>query len=280
MKIYLKRYLNISISIIVLLSCTYYLNSKKIDNNKEYPSNKYNNSFNFITDTIFVCTNNYVTISLSKQVATLYQKDGDTLSFKVSSGDSTIYDGISTPTGVFTVKVKSPIAISKEYNNAKLFHWMEFNYFDGKIGMHSLEGTKYYQHLGKKPSSHGCVRMTREDAATLYDFVQVGTPVIVFNDRPDMAISFASKSQIDTLTDFNLVGHDSLEVYLENWLIRNNEIKNRNPQIRKKIFLNGNNIFAPSGYSFKDIRLILEFRSLSDSSKLNFFENLRHQDGN
>jgi len=47
-------------------------------------------------------------------------------------------------------------------------------------GSHGIHATSppFYQYLGE-PASHGCIRQHRTDAHTLYEMVDVGTPVYV-----------------------------------------------------------------------------------------------------
>jgi hypothetical protein len=54
-----------------------------------------------------------------------------------------------------------------------------------------LAGNGYYGLLGVRPSSHGCVRISREDGKALYDKVQLGTPVLVYKEEPAVALAFA-----------------------------------------------------------------------------------------
>jgi lipoprotein-anchoring transpeptidase ErfK/SrfK len=59
-------------------------------------------------------------------------------------------------------------------------HWSAIT-ADGQYGMHSLEGTSYLQYLGSV-ASHGCIRLSPEDATWLYDWVSIGTPVDIVDD--------------------------------------------------------------------------------------------------
>lgn len=85
-----------------------------------------------------------------------------------------------TPVGTFAVLNKIPRAWSR---SAKLWmpYWMAFT--TKGHGIHELpewpggkkEGAN---HLGK-PASHGCVRLGVDSAKIVYDWAEVGTPVIV-----------------------------------------------------------------------------------------------------
>ncbi len=53
--------------------------------------------------------------------------------------------------------------------------WMPYAaYFVGGIATHQ------YPHVPEYPASHGCVRLPEGDAARVYQFVELGTPVTVF----------------------------------------------------------------------------------------------------
>ncbi len=144
--------------------------------------------FSPVKDTIYVLGDEYIEICLKTQTAKLVQRNGNSFEYKISTGNPFISQGIETTTGVFTVQSKSPKAISKQFNNAELFWWVGFN---GNIGFHGLAGNSYYHHLGVRSSSHGCVRISREDGKDLYEKVRVGTPVIVYKYEPARIFAFA-----------------------------------------------------------------------------------------
>ncbi|HOK13463.1 MAG TPA: L,D-transpeptidase [Candidatus Kapabacteria bacterium] len=144
--------------------------------------------FSPVKDTIYVLGDEYIEICLSTQTAKLVQRDGDSYEYKISSGNPYISKGMETTTGIFTVQSKSPKAISKQFNNAELFWWVGFN---GNIGFHGLAGNGYYHHLGVRWSSHGCVRISREDGKDLYEKVRIGTPVMVYKSEPARVFAFA-----------------------------------------------------------------------------------------
>lgn len=144
--------------------------------------------FSPVKDTIYVLGDAYIEICLETQTAKLVQRNGNIFEYKISSGNPFISEGIETTTGIFTVQSKSPKAISKQFNNAELFWWVGFN---GNIGFHGLAGNSYYHHLGVRSSSHGCVRISREDGKDLYEKVRVGTPVMVYKSEPARIFAFA-----------------------------------------------------------------------------------------
>ncbi|MGE5479830.1 MAG: L,D-transpeptidase [Chloroflexota bacterium] len=147
-----------------------------------------------VLDTIYVLGDTYIEISLKEQRARLYKRDGFYKEYKISTGNAGVKEGIATRTGIFTVQSKSTLAISKLFDDAKMFHWVGF---DGNIGFHGLEGRGYYWSLGVRPSSHGCVRIGREDAKDLYSRVKIGAPVMVYSEKPARVFKFAKRSEID-----------------------------------------------------------------------------------
>ncbi len=74
--------------------------------------------------------------------------------------------GYSTPSGTYTATSMNEIWYSKEWDNAPMPHSIFFMR-DG----HAIHGSYDVKNLGK-PVSHGCVRISPENAAILYDLVQ------------------------------------------------------------------------------------------------------------
>ncbi len=75
-----------------------------------------------------------------------------------------------TPSGSFRVYRKEIMSWSVPFQV-----WMPFAaYFTGGIATHQ------YPHVPEYPASHGCVRLPEGDAARVFGFVEIGTPVHVF----------------------------------------------------------------------------------------------------
>jgi len=145
-------------------------------------------------DTFYYLGNQYIEINLGKQIAMLFSRDGTVDTVKISSGNKFLSKGIETPTGLYAVQNKAPIQISRQFENAEMLNWIGFN---GNIGFHGLKKTGYYASLGRRPSSHGCVRMANEDGARWYQIVNIGIPVLVYRKEPIVIIKFASYSEVD-----------------------------------------------------------------------------------
>lgn len=73
--------------------------------------------------------------------------------------------GYSTPSGTFTATSMNEIWYSKQWDNAPMPHAIFFTR-DG----HAIHGTNEVRHLGQ-PASHGCVRISPQNAATLFTLV-------------------------------------------------------------------------------------------------------------
>lgn len=210
-----------------------------------------------IRDTIYVLSDTFVELNFGKQTATVISRDGDTVTFKISSGTSRVPKGLDTPEGIFTVQSMSPKAISKQFNDAELFHWVGFN---GGIGFHGLKGTGYYGTLGVRPSSHGCVRISNENAAKLYKMVDYGTPIIAFYGEPARVFAFIDSSDIDYDKDIFLEKRgypqyfqlkDRLKYLYNGTALRNN---------KEKIILDGSTILNPGGYDVGRVEKIPEIQ--------------------
>jgi len=91
--------------------------------------------------------------------------------------------GYSTPSGTFTATSMNEVWYSKQYDNAPMPHAVFFM----KDG-HAIHGTYEVKNLGK-PVSHGCVRISPENAAILYGLVQENglenTKVVLTGSSPD-----------------------------------------------------------------------------------------------
>ncbi len=122
----------------------------------------------------------YIDINLTSQVMTIFENGSPIDAFIISSGKR----GMETPKGKHAIYNKFPRAYSRAYN---LFmpYWMAIT-SDGKVGIHELpEWPGGYKegadHLGT-PVSHGCVRLGIGPAGQLYNWVQIGTPVVVYSN--------------------------------------------------------------------------------------------------
>ena len=103
-----------------------------------------------------------VNIDKSKQKMTVFIDGVEKYVWPVSTGVA----GYSTPSGNYTATSMNEIWYSKEWDNAPMPHSIFFR----KDG-YAIHGTYEAKYLGR-PASHGCVRISRENAATLYALVE------------------------------------------------------------------------------------------------------------
>lgn len=118
----------------------------------------------------------YIEVDLSSQV--LYQMEGENViaGHRVSTGKWSM----PTPEGTFAINNKDPRAYSRKYD-LYMPYWMSF--VGHEYGIHELpewpNGAKEGEgHLGT-PVSHGCIRLGIGDAQQVYDWAEIGTPVVV-----------------------------------------------------------------------------------------------------
>lgn len=111
----------------------------------------------------------------------IYAYEGANLaqSFPMSSGKS------STPTPTGSYKVISKVRVktmtsggnknSKDYYSVPNIEWVA--YF--KSGGYAMHGVYWHNKFGIENTSHGCMGMSNSDAQWVYNFVDIGTPVII-----------------------------------------------------------------------------------------------------
>jgi uncharacterized protein (TIGR02246 family) len=102
-----------------------------------------------------------INIDKTKQRMTVVIDGMETYDWPVSTGKA----GYSTPSGTYTATSMNEIWYSKQWDNAPMPHSIFFM----KDG-HAIHGSNEVKNLGK-PASHGCVRISPENAATLYALV-------------------------------------------------------------------------------------------------------------
>ena len=145
-----------------------------------------------IRDTNYTLSNHIIEVVLPEQKIYLHFRDGKILEFKCSTGDERLEKGVSTPEGIFVIKNKARKVYSAQFDSTLMLNWMGFNF---NIGFHSLEGRSYYKHLGKLVSSHGCIRISREDSEYLYRIIEIGTPVFIHSGKSARIVAFAEKEE-------------------------------------------------------------------------------------
>ena len=103
-----------------------------------------------------------INIDKSKQKMTVSLDGVEKYVWPVSTGQA----GYSTPSGTYTATSMNEIWYSKEWDDAPMPHSVFFR----KDG-YAIHGTYEAKNLGR-PASHGCVRISRENAAMLFALVK------------------------------------------------------------------------------------------------------------
>jgi hypothetical protein len=120
-----------------------------------------------------------VDIDKTSQQMTVFLDGEEKYRWPVSTGKA----GYSTPSGAYTATSMNEIWYSKEFDNAPMPHAVFFMR-DG----HAIHGTFDVKNLGK-PASHGCVRISPQNAAILYELVRENglenTKVVLSGSSPN-----------------------------------------------------------------------------------------------
>jgi lipoprotein-anchoring transpeptidase ErfK/SrfK len=112
-----------------------------------------------------------IVVSKRSQSMTIYE-DGELIErWPVS----TARKGYYTPTGTFRPYSYQPIHYSKKYDNAPMPHSIFFS------GGYAIHATPHVGNLGR-PASHGCVRLSPNNAYTLYNMTKGESTTITIKD--------------------------------------------------------------------------------------------------
>lgn len=178
----------------------FYLPNRQIKEKKlKYPEKPFLvNDFSHLKDTLYFAGDAFIIVDLVDQWAELFLRNGGSKKFPVSSGNGRLYKAVNTSEGLFVLKAKLPKWHSRQFDSTLMLNWMGFSF---GIGFHALAGKSYYRYLGKKPSSHGCLRIGQEDAKEIYEIVKLGTPVLVHSKNNAVTIDFTKENQ--KLTYYN-----------------------------------------------------------------------------
>src|SRR3954464_15772993 len=103
-----------------------------------------------------------ITVDKDNQQMTVAVNGVERYNWPVSTG----IPSYETPNGSFRTFRMEEDHYSKEFDDAPMPHSIFFT----KIG-HAIHGTEFESRLGG-PASHGCVRLSRANASTLYELVQ------------------------------------------------------------------------------------------------------------
>jgi len=102
-----------------------------------------------------------IDVDLSTQTMRVHSTDGQSYVWPISSGRA----GHATPRGVFHPQRLYTMVHSAKYGNAPMPHSIFF------YGQYAIHGTTAVGALGRT-ASHGCIRLSPANAATLFAMVQ------------------------------------------------------------------------------------------------------------
>ena len=102
-----------------------------------------------------------IDVDLSSQTMRVSSGSGESYVWPISSGRA----GHLTPRGVFRPRALYRMVHSAKYGNAPMPHSIFF------YGQYAIHGTYAVGSLGN-PASHGCIRLSPQNAATLFAMVQ------------------------------------------------------------------------------------------------------------
>lgn len=201
--------------IFILAFSAFLINTNFDKLNRDVVNTNYNISTPFLVtdnshlrDTVYTFESHYIDVNLATQTAFLHSKDGSVKVFGISSGTSKLIDGVETNEGLFVIHAMLPKWYSHQFDSTLMLNFMTFN---NGIGFHALASKGYYRYLGVKQSSHGCLRVSREDAKEVFDLVDIGTPVLVHSGNSSIAIEFANPSFNYVHLNYNYLKTELLE---------------------------------------------------------------------
>ena len=115
-----------------------------------------------------------ISVDLSSQRMNVQSDSGASYSWPISSARS----GYSTPRGTYHPTSLQTMHRSKKYHNSPMPHSIFF------AGGYAIHGTYAVGALGS-PASHGCVRISPANAATLFSLVRSeGAVINIFGSAP------------------------------------------------------------------------------------------------
>jgi hypothetical protein len=178
----------------LILLLSFHNNFAEIDQsrNKNVKDSSVIKNISYIRDTLYTLQPFYLEINLTTQTGYLHSRDGSIKPFGISTGNEKLKDGINTKEGLFVIQSKMTKWYSRQFDSTLMLNWMGFNY---GTGFHALKTSGYYRNLGKKKSSHGCVRISRAIAKMLFDTVKIGTPVLIHKGTGLITIAFTDSTK-------------------------------------------------------------------------------------
>lgn len=120
----------------------------------------------------------YVEIDLTSQHVWVYENGKLCVDTDCVTGNSS--QGHDTPSGIFqiTYKEKNATLVGENYSS-NVTYWMPFYY---NVGLHDATWrSSFGGNIYKTSGSHGCVNLPYSAAKKIYQYIEKGTPVVVYN---------------------------------------------------------------------------------------------------
>jgi lipoprotein-anchoring transpeptidase ErfK/SrfK len=116
-----------------------------------------------------------IDVSLSRQTMTLFENSQAVRTIYVATGVA----AAPTPTGTFFVQMKAPQMRFRGVNpDGSRYDIPDVHWVMPFLGDYTIHGAYWRPRFGV-PGSDGCVSMSDGDAKTVYDWADVGTPVVI-----------------------------------------------------------------------------------------------------
>lgn len=138
-----------------------FLNGQSLINRNLNSYQKYLNA----KDTLYTLSDHIIEVYLPEQKIFLHFRNGKTLEFKCSTGDSRLEKGVETPEGIFVIKNKARKVYSAQFDSTLMLNWMGFNF---NIGFHALEGKSYIIDIWVKEFRVMVASESAEKTANIY----------------------------------------------------------------------------------------------------------------
>jgi hypothetical protein len=142
-----------------------------------------------LEETTAITSSVLISIDKASQTMTVSLDGVQQYEWPVSTG----LRGYTTPSGTYTARSMNKIWYSRQWDNAPMPHAVFFTR-DG----HAIHGTLEVKRLGK-PASHGCVRLSPENAAALFALVEKtgveNTQVVLAGSTPGGEGKVANKTR-------------------------------------------------------------------------------------
>lgn len=124
-------------------------------------------------------TNHFVYLNLSEQKTYVYEGSSDNWNLIKTFESSTGLDGKETPKGIFDVTDRGEWFYAEEFEQGAKY-WVQFmgDYLFHSVPYDKTQSIVLDETLGE-PASHGCVRLSVEDAKWLYDNIEDNTKIII-----------------------------------------------------------------------------------------------------